>query len=312
MRVEFRHPAVRDLAWVIGSPLLLASGPGLYAPQRVTERWRRLAFWDRIPWLRALDHRPEPLERWLAERPSQRLGRRFEVLVAFWLHHWRRTELRAAGVSVVDPGRRTVGEFDFLFCDRGRDRWVHWEAAVKFYLYHRDGNGAVQWLGPNPQDRLEHKLARLVEHQLRLGRRPEAGPVLNRLGVQDPVPEAYVKGYLFYPAGDAPSAPPEVAPGHLRGWWTRAGERHIPRHGAETRWVVLERMGWLARVRVDEAAGVGWEGLQELLDRAFRGGVRPLLLAELQRGRDRRWGEVSRGFVVPDGWPAQAADGTVD
>jgi hypothetical protein len=305
MDIELRHPAVRDLAWVIGSPPLLESGSGLYHPDRITRRWCQLALRERIPWLKALDDNPAPLEHWLADRPSRLLGYYFEALIGFWLRHWPQVQFVAARAQVREAGRG-IGEFDFLFRDKARARTIHWETAVKFFLRHRDAAGHYRWLGPNPRDTLEGKLSKVFGHQLRMGGRPEAAPVLEELGVSSPQPEAFIKGYLFYPAeGDwvhPEPVPAAVATDHLRGWWTRAGERCIPTRGKDSRWMVLERLRWLSPARAGEGL-MDRTSVDRFLDRHFAASARPLLLAELSPGA-HEYREVSRGFVVPDKWPA--------
>lgn len=305
MGLEFRHPAVRDLAWAIGSPPLLEAGDGLYGTDLVTRRWCRLALFDRIPWLRRLDAHPAALEAWLAARRSHLLGYYFEALVEFWLRHWRGIAFIAFREQVREGGRG-IGEFDFLFRDRVRSQTIHWETAVKFFLRYRDETGQFRWLGPNPRDTLEGKLSKVFGHQLRMGDRPEAVPVLEALGAAQPHAEGFIKGYLFYPAEDdwrhPNPIPARAAADHLRGWWTRAGERSLPVAGPESRWMVLERLRWLSPACSSEEELMDRPALDRVLDEHFRASGRPLLIAELAPDR-HGYGEVSRGFIVPDDWP---------
>jgi len=308
MAAEFQHPAVRDLAWIIGSPPLLEAGEGLYHPDRITRRWCRLALHDRIPWLRRLDRKPAVLEAWLAARRSPLLGDYFEALIEFWLRHWPRVHFTASRVQVRATGRG-IGEFDFLFYDRVRRQTVHWESAVKFFLRHRDRRGDYRWLGPNPRDTWDRKIGKIFQHQLRLAERSEAEPVLRRLGVERPRPEAFVKGYLFYPADSLwqvpEPIPPQAAADHLRGWWTRSGRRCIPQQAAASRWIVLERLCWLSPATSVGEAAMDRPALDRFVERHFSGSARPLLLAELAPCR-HGYREISRGFVVPDTWPEEA------
>jgi len=160
MRVEFHHQAVRDLAWVIGSHVLL-SGEG---EDRVSDSWCRLAFHDRIPWLRELDQEPDELMAWLVARRSRLLGVYFETLIEFWLLHWRRMRLHAARLPLRGQ-ERAIGEFDFLFRDRFLGIDYHWETAVKFFLHYQRSDGREEWLGPNPRDTLQKKRDKVFAHQ---------------------------------------------------------------------------------------------------------------------------------------------------
>lgn len=304
MRVEFRHHAVRDLAWVIGSASLLA-GDG---DDRVSDAWCRLAWYDRIPWLRELDRSPERLNDWLAARRSPLLGHYFESLIEYWLRHWRRMTVHAVRLP-VRWGERDIGEFDLLFRDRFRDIDYHWECAVKFFLRYRHADGSDEWLGPNPRDTLQRKWHKVFDQQLPLAGHPAAEPLLAQLGIGVLRSKAFIKGYLFSPAsGDwrrPESVPPEGSPYPLRGWWCHAAELEaIPVTSGESRWFSLSRFQWLSPVRSREVSpGMGHEAMQALLRQHFAGSDRPLLLAELRRDGSGLWREASRGFVVADHWP---------
>jgi len=304
MRVEFRHHAVRDLAWVIGSASLIASD----GEDRVSDAWCRLAFYDRIPWLRELDRSPEVLTDWLATRRNRLLGHYFESLIEFWLSHWRRMTVHAVRRQVCE-GEWAVGEFDFLFRDRFRDTDYHWESAVKFFLRYRHPDGRDEWLGPNPRDTLQNKLQKVFSKQLALARHPAAQPLLSSMGIETVISKAFIKGYLFYPvSGDwcRPDSLPEgSSPQQLRGWWCHADEAAaIPAGTEASRWLSLSRMQWLSAVRSrEESPGMTYEEMLTMLAHHFAGSDKPLLLAELWRDESGLWRETSRGFVVADHWP---------
>lgn len=304
MRCEFSHPAVRDLAWVIGSVPLLRNGE-----EKISEQWCRLAYLDRIPWLRELDHDPGELEQWLAQHQSHLLGVYFEALIEFWLRHWRRMEFIASRLQ-LRRGEQAIGEFDFLFHDRFSGDTYHWETAVKFFLCYQHGEGAEQWLGPNPRDTLPDKLSKVFNHQLRIATYPEAGPLLQRMRITGLQPLAYVKGWLFYhvrgewehPAG----YPQQLSAQHHRGWWCHLSQvNDIPNSGAGCRWALLPRLRWLSPVWSDEERpGMAREEIYQALTSHYSRSDGPLLLAQLAAGGDGIWREVNRGFVVPDSWPA--------
>lgn len=308
---EFQDKAVQDLAWVMYSPVLPAHADGLYAPGTVTDAWCHQTFEDNLPWLRALDRDPGALHGWLKQRRSRLLGLYFEALVEFWLRHLTQFDFKGAHIQVGQQPH-TIGEFDFLFFDRVRHRIVHWETAVKFFLRYAE-NGGYAWLGPNPRDRLDRKLARMRDHQLRLGEREEARKLLvGALAINEPLlPEAYMKGYLFYPAdGDwrhPEPLPDGVSRGHLTGWWTHAGDRLIPAESARSRWCVLERLQWLAPAYFPSRDApyplLDAATLNTLLDTHFATERAPLLLSEVRLNDQGHWREVSRGFIVSDRWP---------
>lgn len=302
--VRFRHRAVRDLAWVIASPGLLRSS----GPARVSDHWCRIAYLDRLPWLRHLDRHPGELEAWLAGHPGEQLGHYFESLIAFWLQQWPRVKMQASRLPVKGVDR-VLGEFDFLFLDRHTGDTVHWECAVKFYLRKVVARDGYEWLGPNPRDTLARKCRKVFDSQLKLSARPEAQALLAERGIALPVAQAFIKGYLFYPAAgqwrESQPVPADASPQHLRGWWCHADAlESLPGDVAESRWVELQRRQWLSPVlEHDPAPGFTRAALLEWLTDHFRASDRPVLLARLQRGAGGLWRECDRGFVVSAHWP---------
>lgn len=304
VQINFRHQAVRDLAWVIESAGLLRAK----APERVDDKWCRIAFLDRIPWLRHLDNHPETLDEWLEQHKTRLLGHYFEALIAFWLQQWPQVELLAAGL-LVQGEDRVLGEFDFLFHDRYRGETLHWECAVKFFLRKLQSHDGYAWLGPNPRDTLASKYRKVFDKQLRLSLLPEAKALLAGRGIAVPTPQAFFKGYLFYPSSDnwqhpAP-IPPDGSPRHLRGWWCYANQPgQIPCTDDYSRWLILARLHWLSPAFSRQALpGLQRAALLEFLAKHFAGSDMPLLLAELRQGSDAIWREVNRGFVVAAHWP---------
>lgn len=294
---QLRHPAVRDLAWVILSPPLLCQAPGPQRHPLHASHWaedpQRLA-----AWLHALDQAPEPLLAWLARLTSRRLGLYYEALWQFALRQAPGVELLAANLAIRDGGR-TLGELDIVLRDRDGDH--HLELAIKLYLGPpaSDGRDPQAWLGPGCHDRLGHKLAHLAGHQLPMSRGPQSRAVLAGLGLEQLQGHLWLGGYLFYPStGD--TLPPEGAnPDHLRGGWLRQGD-WIAQPGQ--RWQPLPRQAWLAAARLSAQDCWGTAQFE-----AWRTGLEPhapaQLLARLHEQEDGAWEEVERVFLVADSWP---------
>lgn len=311
-------PAVRDLAWLLFSPHLLRA----QLPQApLAEPWaHRTEAQAAAQWLMRLDDDPTPLRAILeASRPS-RLGRYAEILLGWFLEHGPAPRLVAANVPLRSAGR-TLGECDFLV-ETLDGRRLHWELAVKCYLHTGSPRATLaDFVGPNLRDRLDRKLAHLLDHQLRLSEREEfaslgfAGPWCARM---------FVKGWLFYRAGVRLNDPPALAPGHARGWWVMRSE--WPAFAAQQAvdgWSVLPRLTWLAPRRIAAADVVRVEMSSHSDTFANRTSITPpvdseTLLTHLPRpdepamvaafAADSASGYVerSRGFIVPDDWPAQA------
>jgi len=327
-------PAVRDLAWLLFSPHLLRPQPA--AP--LADPWESPEEAEAIAgWLFALDRDARALHRALAASRLTRLGRYAEELLGWFLLQGPCATLVAANVALRHAGR-TLGECDFLV-ETNRGRRLHWELAVKCYLHVGDGRGLLSdFVGPNLRDRFDLKLSHLLDHQLRLSAREEFA----WLGHPGPwLAQMFVKGWLFYPAagGDAagPSRDPaELAPGHPRGWWvTRENWPGFADAYPAAGWSVLPRLAWLAPRWLageggrDEAADdatatlardVDQTGASQavashaaiappaaphtLFERPGRPGE-PVMVAAF-RADDGGYRELSRGFIVPDDWPARA------
>jgi hypothetical protein len=295
------HQAVRDLAESCFGPVLLrvAALPGAL---EVTDCEPALTP-GRRRWLEGLDRAPEPLFGRLAGRSSGRLGMYYEQLWHFFLAADPDASLLAHNLPAADAGR-TVGEFDCLYLCRERQRPVHLELAVKFYLGDAS-DGRPRWYGPNARDRLDLKLDHMLSRQVRLSEHPAGRAALAALDLGDPLREVALHGCLFQPWGAELSLPQGYNPACPTGTWLRlrmlddfAAERSLNDH------LVLPRLRWLSpacRQATDRPAST--VALRERLSHDFRAGSGPALVAALDRaGRQRE-----RFFVVPDDWPGQAA-----
>lgn len=300
---RWRHPLVRDLAWVLTSPPLLQ--PTDTAVRWLDAAWGQAAWAASQDWLAALDRDPAPLQEALSRRPG-RLGSYFESLLDCWLA-WPGNPLyrRLHHGLPVRHDKRTLGEFDFLVEERASGEVQHWEVAVKFYLGIAPGGDAAHWVGPGLKDRLDIKLAHLMQHQLPLSERPEARRLLTALALPAPRPVCLLRGRLFYPADAQPAdwAPAQAAPGHLTGWWMPADTflRHFD--SSELLWLRLPREHWLAPVDLTAtpaAVLIGEPVSAPVLVEAWRAAAdnRAAAVVGLASGR-----EVTRGFITPPLWP---------
>lgn len=312
--LSFQHQAVRDLAWVMSSPGLLRNVvDGL---RTVNDSSCAFYYEQGLASLRELDQNPHALQQWLTERNSYRLGVYFESLLIFWMAHIIGVEQLWSNVPVFredksEAGRQTLGEFDVLLSLADDNVAKHWEAAVKFYLRFNDDSGNVKWVGPAGRDRLDNKLNRMFTHQMVLSRTPEGRRTLDQLGLGAVDCEAFVKGYLFYPAHQQTLIEDDswLSPHHLRGWWLRQGKDDLPQQNAGSRWCIVPRLQWLSPVRItDDKAGV-LQDKDNLLNECaqhFTSTNNALLVAEMAE-TDGEWHERARGFVVSEKWPEMTA-----
>ena len=139
------HPWVRDLAWLLHAPDLVATA---YAGRPTLAELGLENSACRQAWLRELDMAPERLEPYLGECP-RRLGLYHERLWHALLDLAPATRLLATNLVLHAHGR-TLGELDLLYVD-AQGRPVHLELAIKYYLGLRDGPGdardPARWIG---------------------------------------------------------------------------------------------------------------------------------------------------------------------
>lgn len=309
-----REPAVRDLAWLLLSADLLRAQPpvGALASPFGTQQEADAT----VDWLRALDADPADLHRDLAATRITRLGRYAERLLGWFLQHGPAARLVAAGVPLRRSGV-TLGECDFLVQTQQGAR-LHWELAVKCYLHAGESRAQsatqsaarlADYVGPNLKDRFDLKLGHVLNHQLPLSAREEFASV----GHAGPwTPQMFIKGWLFYRAGETPADPVELNPLHGRGWWVTRSEWTDFAAGHAHMWRVLPRLEWLAprRHELDAAAAPEGAGLAFVdagtlaVQTSHQHG--PTMIAAFVDDSTGNRVERSRGFIVPDDWPALA------
>lgn len=302
---ELQDHAVRDLAWVIGSPGLIDGAYPAYQGHVVDDTWCQNQLHVCTPWLSKLDTHPLPLHDFIKSRPTRRLGHYFETLINFWLTHLNGTTLIATNLQVQNA-QRTLGEYDFLFRDSEGDIY-HWEAAVKFYLQASAQSEQHSFIGPGTRDRLDIKLDKVFKQQLLLSNSAEGLQALP-MGIKPNRTQAFIKGYLFYHGLNFSSRHKDSIAGvsgrHLAGWWVRHTLEKIPQTHTESHWAILPRLRWLAPALIsDDTCVITYENLGGQLDQHFQIHTEAVLVVELSGEAGGVWRELSRGFVVCSTWP---------
>ncbi|MHC6224764.1 DUF1853 family protein [Pseudomonas sp. X10] len=298
---HLRQAPVRDLAWAILSPPLLQHTPWPQRHPLAASDWATQPGQLRH-WLLALDGDSQPLQHWLAQITSKRLGLYYERLWQFALQQAPGVELLAANLPIRNGGH-TLGELDILL--RDREGVHHLELAIKLYLgpTHGGDRDPAHWLGPGCHDRLDLKLAHLAGHQLPISSRTESRRALAELGIGDVQASLWLGGYLFYPWPGHAEAPAGAHPQHLRGRWLhwrdwQAFHLRCP----SSHWQPLPRHAWLAPALFSPRAP--WTAQQfndwlQALEQPFPA----QLLVRLEEDECGDWHEAERVFLVADSWP---------
>jgi hypothetical protein len=216
---------------------------------------------------------------------------------------------------VTEDGR-TVGELDILCLDRESGQALHFELAIKYYLQTaRDSFELCDFVGPRAQDRLDLKLKKLFDKQLRI-LETEAGlrAVPQELQNLPLVSKAFVKGGFFYPLDlwlESRTLPVPIGVAHSAplGWWLRmtAKARCDWKLLPAEKWSLLPRLEWMSRqIRShDDAELLDPDFFWESCQRPMQTRGRALLAIGYSKADDdpHVWREVTRGFLLPEGWP---------
>ena len=244
----------------------------------------------------------------LSRRPTHRLGIYFEQLWHFFLQQDPEIELLAHNLAIQHQGR-TLGEFDCLYYCHRRERHVHLELAVKYFLRLPPPRGSdfasalSDWVGPDNRDRLDLKLEQLLRRQILLGDHPAAQPALQSLKIPKLIKEIALKGYLFQAPANAPCNAGPPGYNHdcrLHSW--------VPFNQLESYcdtlkavdYMLLPKMQWLSPVQREHTAEtLTKHALKNQSAKHFSQDSYPLMIAALnESGR-----ESSRFFITPNTWP---------
>jgi hypothetical protein len=277
--------ALRDLAWSIESPSLIDTQSPLVPSTHETD-------WE--------SHR-KALPQSLCSPPNHRVGKYFENLIQFWLQEVLSTRIIAQNLQIIEEGK-TKGELDFIF-QKNDEGIIHWETAVKFYLYHESETVlGSHYIGPNTNDTFERKLDRLFNYQLPLGSIQK--PEIDRH-------EAHVKGRIFYhPNQKQPSqVPTYLSHEHGKGTWIHSSDwRRYAENSPQCFYQIIRKPFWLSPEKLTSPAFsevFDIEAFHEKLKTHFRQSQHGLLVAAFDSDASGAL-EQERLFIVDDHWPTTA------
>ncbi len=305
---KYRHQIVRDLAWVIFSPVLLHNIPVkkfcFDNGSLLTEgnKWIN-------NFLRSLDNDPRKLKEYIAKENSKLIGKYFENLVKFWLEHGQSSHELVSSNLQINSNGRTIGEFDFILKKNNNNGFIHLEVAGKFYLAYRNIGEWSNFIGPNGIDNLHTKLEKLQKEQMLLSGKPDSVKTLKTLGINKKLEKIILlKGYIFYNHkhyfGKTFIPPIYASENHLKGWWIRFNEINDFFKRQNSKWFIVERKNWVSRVYDPSPNQIFTsETLVYKLQEYFGNNSYPILVAQLDISENGILYETSRGFIVSNNWP---------
>lgn len=171
-------------------------------------------------------------------RNSNRIGLYYQWLLRHQIQTSSSLNLIADEIQIVESGR-TIGEIDFLVQHLDHNDIAHWEVAIKFYLLFED-----QWIGPNAQDHLNHKIQKMRSQQLALSQKPCFKNHFNHLTIKSRrialQGRLYINPYLKQPKFISP----EINANRIKGYWcwqNQIDQKQYFQHLNRDQWLKIPR-----------------------------------------------------------------------
>jgi len=295
---------VSDFLWALNSPEILCESPELNHPLVPTKTLHAMA--KKARWV-FKNHPEKKTQFWrlINEASVTKLGYYFEALIGTWLEMDQDFNLENKNL-VISEDKITIGEIDFLLYQIALKTHFHWESAIKFYLYDPT---CQQYIGPGGVDRLDLKVNKLFNHQLKL---TEHKAFINHLDDKkkdiEYTPQCLLKGKLFYRPENLESTldnPMHLNPNHLKGLWLYHKEIESYFASASGRWVILPSLYWLSEANVlwHELDPFETSSIIDRIKKYFKVEKKPLFLAYFENPHNNGWHLVQQTFIVHDDWP---------
>lgn len=268
-----KHKVIRDLRWLLTSPNVMNSEyPNL--PESIQHRL-----------VQQLDVLKKRITDPTKIKVRKRLGFYVEDLFLWLLTLHPEFELIEHSIQLINQ-KQTIGELDFLVYDCVERRYLHIELAVKFYLLKGDDNGLHNWIGPNKKDRLDKKLERIIQHQLKLSNHPLLKKQLPNVANAQFKSYMLFKGRMFHHSSSIENRSALFNKALEIDEWKRIGELT---HAESRRLAVLEKVDWLAPIYAANTAPL----LNNFISNA-QIMERPLMCWDSEQKRCC--------FIVPENW----------
>jgi len=135
-------------------------------------------------------------------KPNKRLGKLAEDLFSTWLRNNARYQSVFENLQIIQR-KQTLGELDAMLFDISKQTYIHLELITKFYLYNPvfNADDIRAWIGPNRNDSLYDKVAKLKQKQLPLLHKEFTQQILKKYisGKENIVQQVCFKANLFVP-----------------------------------------------------------------------------------------------------------------
>lgn len=135
----------------------------------------------------------------LSVRDNLTMGVRIERFFEFYIQQSKNYDLIKNNIQIIN-NKQTLGELDFILYDKKANKYLHVEHVYKFYLYDDSIPSEIdRYIGPNKNDTLTKKLAKLKNKQLPLLYKNETQEYLDGLDTNSFEQKICLKGNIFVP-----------------------------------------------------------------------------------------------------------------
>ena len=133
---------------------------------------------------------------------NQRLGKLAEKLFSIQIKNTNEWNIIFENLQIFEH-KKTIGELDVFLQNIASKKYYHVEIVTKFYLYNPkyNCNSVDAWIGPNRNDSLAKKIAKLKNKQLPLLFNPLTKNTLKEFPIHNTniAQKVYFKAWLFIP-----------------------------------------------------------------------------------------------------------------
>lgn len=288
----------RDLLWILKSPSLLAtSHEGLVHHELLTSLYKT------AKWKLSDEHLLTKFHHNVSQIQTHKLGFYVEGLLKAWF--WLDPNIKIIFTNKrVYREKKTLGELDFFIYFKEQQRYEHWETAIKFYLYSESEN---KFIGPGGKDRLDIKVKKMFDHQMKLCYEPEVLEELKSKSIDKFSTYCFLKGKLFYHINQKQKNTVEIPinPIHKKGFWLYHKELgDFLRDKHEGFWIICPSLFWISDFHdiLHACDPLENEVLVKTVTELFKNGKKSCYLFYITKTETGRKLE-SHGFVVQDQWP---------
>lgn len=179
-------------------------------------------------------------------RDNLTLGVRIERFFEFYIQQFKNYDLIKNNIQIIN-NKQTLGELDFILYDKKTQKYLHVEHVYKFYLYDDSIKNEIdRYIGPNRNDTLTKKLAKLKDKQFPLLYKDETQEYLDGLDINTIEQRICLKGNIFVPLHLLGKNIPIINSSCVRGFYISREEFVIQERYKKFEYFLPSRDDWVS------------------------------------------------------------------